>query len=86
MVTYVISSAAETPRSVRLAARPLEAAMTADSRPAVIGICTTAHGILGQVKVASDPASLRIGPGSASPSGSMLELPPAAEVNMPRTR
>jgi hypothetical protein len=60
--------------------------MTADSRPAIIGIGTTAQGILGYVKIASDPTSFQIRSYSASPPGSLFEPPPGAGFNTPRTK
>jgi hypothetical protein len=43
-------------------------------------ICTTAQGILGYVKVASDSTSFEIKSYSASPAASLFELPPGATV------
>jgi hypothetical protein len=43
-------------------------------------ICTTAQGILGYVKVASDSTSFEIKSYSASPPASLFELPPGATV------
>ena len=43
-------------------------------------ICTTAQGILGYVKVASDTTSFEITNFSTSPSSSLFELPPGAKV------
>jgi len=43
-------------------------------------ICTTAQGILGYVKVASDTTSFEITSYSASPDASLFELPPGAKV------
>jgi hypothetical protein len=51
--------------------------------PGVAGtstICTTAQGILGYVKVASDAASFEIKNYSASPPGSLFQLPPGAKI------
>jgi hypothetical protein len=43
-------------------------------------ICTTAQGILGYVKVASDSTSFEIKSYSASPSASLFEPPPGAKI------
>jgi hypothetical protein len=43
-------------------------------------ICTTAQGILGYVKVASDPTSFEITAYSPSPPASLFRLPPGAKV------
>jgi len=43
-------------------------------------ICTTAQGILGYVKVASDSTSFEITNYSASPSASLFQLPPGATI------
>jgi hypothetical protein len=43
-------------------------------------ICTTAQGILGYVRVASDPTSFAITAYSTSPPASLFELPPGARV------
>ncbi len=54
--------------------------------PGVAGtstICTTAQGILGYVKVASDPTSFEIKSYSGSPSASLFQLPPGAKVTTP---
>jgi hypothetical protein len=51
--------------------------------PGVTGtstICTTAQGILGYVKVASDATSFAMKSYSASPPASLFELPPGATV------
>jgi hypothetical protein len=51
--------------------------------PGVTGtstICTTAQGILGYVKVASDATSFEITNYSASPPASLFQLPPGAKV------
>jgi hypothetical protein len=48
-------------------------------------ICTTAQGILGYVKVASDSTSFEIKSYSASPPASLFELPPGAKVVTPST-
>jgi hypothetical protein len=46
-------------------------------------ICTTAQGILGYVRVASDTTSFEITSYSASPSASLFKLPPGAKVTAP---
>jgi hypothetical protein len=46
-------------------------------------ICTTAQGILGYVKVASDATSFEIKSYSASPPGSLFQLPPGARIVTP---
>jgi len=54
--------------------------------PGVAGtstICTTAQGILGYVKVASDATSFEITNYSASPPASLFQLPPGATVTSP---
>ena len=43
-------------------------------------ICSTAQGILGYVKVASNPTSFEIQSYSTTPSASLFELPPGATV------
>ena len=43
-------------------------------------ICTTAQGILGYVNVASDSTSFEIKSYSASPPGSLFQLPPGATI------
>lgn len=43
-------------------------------------ICTTAQGILGYVKVASDPTSFQIKAYSAAPPAALFRLPPGAQV------
>jgi hypothetical protein len=48
-------------------------------------ICTTAQGILGYVKVASDSTSFEITHFSTSPSPSLFELPPGAKVTTVQT-
>ncbi|MFZ0667795.1 MAG: hypothetical protein WAM97_18760 [Acidimicrobiales bacterium] len=54
--------------------------------PGVTGtstICTTAQGILGYVKVASDSTSFEIESYSATPPASEFQLPPGAKVVVP---
>jgi hypothetical protein len=54
--------------------------------PGVVGtstICTTAQGILGYVKVASDATSFEIKSYSGSPPASLFQLPPGATVTTP---
>jgi hypothetical protein len=48
--------------------------------PGTSTICTTAQGILGYVKVATDSASFEIKSYSASPSTSLFQLPPGATI------
>jgi hypothetical protein len=48
-------------------------------------ICTTAQGILGYVKVASDVTSFEITNFSTSPSSSLFELPPGAKITTVKT-
>jgi hypothetical protein len=48
--------------------------------PGTSTICTTAQGILGYVKVATDTTSFEITSYSASPSASLFELPRGAKV------
>jgi hypothetical protein len=48
--------------------------------PGTSTICTTAQGILGYVKIASDTTSFEIKSYSASPPASLFELPPGAKV------
>jgi hypothetical protein len=48
--------------------------------PGTSTICTTADGILGFVKVASDSTSFEIKSYSSSPQGSLFQLPPGAKV------
>ncbi len=52
----------------------------ATGEPGASTICTTAQGILGYVKVATDSTSFEIQSFSASPAPSMFELPPGATV------
>lgn len=47
-------------------------------------ICTTAQGILGYVRVASDTTSFEITSYSSSPPASLFTLPPGAKVTTPR--
>ncbi len=47
-------------------------------------ICTTAQGILGYVKVASDATSFQLKSYSASPPDSLFRLPPGAKVTKPK--
>jgi hypothetical protein len=56
--------------------------------PGVVGtstICSTAQGILGYVKVASNATSFEIKSYSASPAASLFELPPGATIVTPPT-
>lgn len=46
-------------------------------------ICTTAQGILGYVKVASEATSFEIKAYSTSPPASRFELPPGATITAP---
>jgi hypothetical protein len=46
-------------------------------------ICSTAQGILGYVKVASDPDSFQLESYSAAPSASLFKLPPGAKITTP---
>jgi hypothetical protein len=48
--------------------------------PGTSTICTTAEGVLGYVKVASDSTSFEITKYSTSPSASLFELPPGATI------
>ena len=48
-------------------------------------VCTTAQGVLGYVKVASDSTSFEITNFSTSPSSSLFELPPGAKVTTVQT-
>jgi hypothetical protein len=48
-------------------------------------ICTTAQGILGYVKVASDATSFEITKFSTSPSQSLFQLPPGAKITTVQT-
>lgn len=43
-------------------------------------VCTTAQGILGYVKIASDPTSFKIKAYTTSPPASLFKLPPGAKV------
>jgi hypothetical protein len=52
--------------------------------PGTSRICSTAQGILGYVKVATDPTSFEIKSYSASPPASLFELPPGAKVTTTR--
>ena len=55
--------------------------------PGVAGtstICSTAQGILGYVKVASDSTSFEIKSYSGSPPSSLFQLPPGAKVTTPQ--
>jgi outer membrane murein-binding lipoprotein Lpp len=47
-------------------------------------ICTTAQGILGYVRVASDTTSFEITSYSSSPPASLFKLPPGAKVTTPK--
>jgi hypothetical protein len=58
-------------------ATPFEAAAGV---PGTSRICSTAQGILGYVKVATDPTSFEIKAYSASPPASLFELPSGAKV------
>jgi hypothetical protein len=51
--------------------------------PGTSSICSTSQGILGYVRVASDSTSFEIKSYSASPPGSLFELPPGATVTKP---
>ncbi len=53
--------------------------------PGTSTICSTAQGILGYVKVASDSTSFQITNYSPSPSASLFQLPPGATVTTPTT-
>jgi len=53
--------------------------------PGTSRICSTAQGILGYVKVASDANSFEITSYSGSPSASLFRLPPGAKVTTSRT-
>jgi hypothetical protein len=53
--------------------------------PGTSRICSTAQGILGYVKVASDANSFEITAYSGSPSASLFRLPPGAKVTTSRT-
>jgi hypothetical protein len=48
--------------------------------PGTSRICTTAQGLLGYVKVASETTSFRITSYTTSPSASLFRLPPGATV------
>lgn len=50
--------------------------------PGTSTICSTAQGILGYVKVASDATSFKIKSYSASPPASLFQLPPGAKVTI----
>ncbi len=52
--------------------------------PGTSTICTTAQGILGYVKVASDSTSFEIKNYSGSPPASLFQLPPGAKVTTPQ--
>ncbi len=52
----------------------------ATGAPGISTICTTAQGILGYVKVASDPTSFELQSFSASPDPSLFQLPRGATV------
>jgi hypothetical protein len=47
-------------------------------------ICSTAAGVLGYVKVGSDPNSFELQSYSASPAGSLFKLPPGAKITTPQ--
>jgi hypothetical protein len=53
--------------------------------PGTSAICTTAQGILGYVRVASDTTDFEIKSYSASPPASLFRLPPGAMVTTPPT-
>jgi hypothetical protein len=53
--------------------------------PGTSTICTTAQGILGYVKVASDSTSFEIKSYTASPQSSLFQLPPGAKVTVVTT-
>ena len=53
--------------------------------PGTSTICTTAEGILGYVKVASNATSFEIKTYSASPQASLFELPPGAKITIVTT-
>ena len=48
-------------------------------------ICTTAQGILGYVKVASESTSFQIKSYSTSPSASVFQLPAGAKITTAQT-
>jgi hypothetical protein len=52
----------------------------AKGEPGTSTICSTAQGILGYVKVATDSTSFQIQSYSSSPPASLFELPPGAKV------
>jgi len=54
--------------------------------PGTSTICTTAEGILGYVKVASDATSFEITRYSSSPQASLFDLPPGAKVTTVKTK
>jgi hypothetical protein len=54
--------------------------------PGTSKICTTAQGILGYVKVASDATSFQLTSYSAAPPDSLFRLPPGAKITKPRKR
>jgi len=51
--------------------------------PGTSTICTTAQGILGYVKVATDSTTFAIKSYSSSPAASLFQLPPGAKVTTP---
>ena len=53
--------------------------------PGTSTICSTAQGILGYVKVATDATNFEIKSYSASPSASLFALPPGAKITTPPT-
>ena len=59
--------------------------LVAPGVPGTSTICSTAQGILGYVKVASDSTSFQITNYSSSPSASLFQLPPGATVTTPTT-
>ncbi len=59
--------------------------LVAHGVPGTSTICSTAQGILGYVKVASDSTSFQITNYSSSPSASLFQLPPGATVTTPTT-
>lgn len=59
-------------------------AVTAHSASGSSKICSTAQGILGYVKVGSDPNSFELQSYSASPSDSLFKLPPGAKITTPQ--
>jgi hypothetical protein len=54
--------------------------LRASGVPGTSTICTTPQGILGYVKVATDPTSFEIKSFTTSPSPSLFRLPPGAKV------